>query len=63
MTVQVATPAALGIAALAGGRYQVGAIMLGLAGLAALTFYLWCAIIHVILHPGVKAHTSLGTPT
>ena len=40
---QVAVPLALGLGAMGGGQYGVGFIMLGLAALAALTFYLWCA--------------------
>ena len=34
-------PLALGLGAMASGQYGVGFIMLGLAALAALTFYLW----------------------
>jgi hypothetical protein len=38
---QIAVPAALGMAALIAGQYGGGLMLLGMAALAALAFYLW----------------------
>ena len=38
---QVAVPAALGVAALIAGQFGGGLMMLGMAALAGLAFYLW----------------------
>ena len=46
----MAVPLALGVGALAGGQYGVGFLMIGLAALAALTFYLWCGA-HMLFAP------------
>lgn len=40
--VQVAAPAALGFATLFAGQVGGGLMLLGLAALGALAFYLWC---------------------
>ena len=42
--VQIAIPVALGVVSLIYGNIVGGLIMLALAGLAALCFYLWCVL-------------------
>ena len=42
MHIQVAAPAALGFATLFAGQVGGGLVLLGLAALGALAFYLWC---------------------
>ena len=57
---QIAAPAALGLAALFAGQVGGAVTMLGLAALAGLTFYLWCAIfLSLYMHASEPVHALL----